>query len=62
MNQELHEMFMADQMDREDHPAYDTPEYWQLPERDAGRRQRVREMIAQGRFEKETRSQKKYTG
>jgi hypothetical protein len=55
-------MFMADQMDRKDHPAYDTPEYWQLRERDAGRRQRVREMIAQGHFEKETRSQKKYTG
>ena len=55
-------MFMADQMDRKDHPAYDTPEYWQLRERDVGRRQRVREMIAQGHFEKEPRSQKKYTG
>lgn len=25
MNQELHAMFVADQMDREDHPAYDFP-------------------------------------
>lgn len=30
MNQELHALFEADQAERKDHPAYDTPEYWQL--------------------------------
>jgi hypothetical protein len=48
MNQELHDMFVADQEERNNHPAYDTPEYWQLRERDAARRQRVQELIAQG--------------
>src|SRR2546423_15128633 len=42
MNQELLEMFVADQAER------NTPEYWQLRERDAGRRQRVGELLAQG--------------
>jgi hypothetical protein len=41
-------MFVVDQADRTDHPAYDTPEYWQLRERDARRRQRVNELLAQG--------------
>jgi hypothetical protein len=48
MNQELREMFVADQMERNNHPDNDTPEYLQLRERDAQRRQRVREMIAEG--------------
>lgn len=48
MNQELHEMFVADQTDRSSHPDNDTPEYLQLRERDAQRRQRVREMIVGG--------------
>lgn len=48
MNQELHDLFVADQTDRNDHPAYDTPEYWQLRERDALRRQRVNELLAKG--------------
>jgi hypothetical protein len=48
MNQELRALFVADQAERNDHPDYDTPEYWQLRERDAGRRQRVKELIAQG--------------
>src|SRR5215471_11600592 len=48
MNQELREMFVADQADRTNHPTYDTPEYWELRERDAGRRQRVNELLAQG--------------
>jgi len=39
---------VADQAERNDHPAYDTPEYWQLRERDAKRRQRVNELIAEG--------------
>src|SRR6266699_5113646 len=47
-NQELHALFVADQAERNDHPAYDTPEYWQLRERDAGRRQRVNELLTQG--------------
>ena len=50
MNQELLEMFVADQAERNDHPAYNTPEYWQLRERDAGRRQRVNELLAEGRL------------
>ena len=50
MNQELREMFVADQAERKDHLAYDTPEYWQLRERDAGRRRRVNELLAEGRL------------
>lgn len=48
MHQELHALFVADQADRNDHPTYDTREYWQLRERDAQRRQRVGEIIAEG--------------
>jgi len=48
MNQELRALFVADQAERNDHPAYDTPAYWQLRERDAGRRQRVNELLAEG--------------
>ena len=48
MNQELHALFMADQAERKDHPAFDTPEYWQLREHDEQRRQRTNELIAQG--------------
>ncbi len=48
MNQELRALFVADQAERNDHPAYDTPEYWQLRERDAKRRQRVSELLAEG--------------
>ena len=48
MNQELHDMFVADQTERRGDMAYDTPEYWQLRERDARRRQRVSELLAQG--------------
>lgn len=43
-------MFVADQADRADHPAYDTPEYRQLRERDAGRRQHVKELLDQGQL------------
>ena len=50
MNQELHEMFVADQAERKDHPAYDTLQYWQLRERDAARRQRVNELLTEGRL------------
>ena len=48
MNQELRALFVADQAERNDHPAYNIPENWQLRQRDAGRRQRVNELIAQG--------------
>src|SRR5690348_5627668 len=48
MNQELRAMFVADQTDRNEHPAYGTPEYWQLCQRDAQRRQRVSELLAEG--------------
>lgn len=48
MNQELRDMFLADQAERENHPAYDTPEYWALRERDARRSQRVNELLAEG--------------
>src|SRR5947199_861764 len=48
MNQELREMFVADQAERKDHPDNDTTEYRQLRERDAKRRQRVNELLAEG--------------
>ncbi|GAC1343424.1 MAG: hypothetical protein NVSMB27_03360 [Ktedonobacteraceae bacterium] len=48
MNQDLLALFEADQADRQDHPAFDTPEYWQLRERDAQRRRRVSELIVEG--------------
>lgn len=41
-------MFVADQAERADNPAYDSSEYWQLRERDGRRRQRVNELVAQG--------------
>ncbi len=41
-------MFLADQAERENHPAYDTPDYWALRERDTRRRQRVSELLAEG--------------
>lgn len=47
---ELHALFKADQAERENHPAYDTPEYWALRERDAQRRQRVSELLAAGQI------------
>ena len=50
MNQELRALFVADQAERNDDLAYDTPEYWQLRERDARRRQRVNELLAEGRL------------
>jgi hypothetical protein len=48
MNEELHALFVADQADRNDHPVYDTLEYWQLRQRDAQRHQRVNELLAEG--------------
>ena len=48
MNQELRDMFVADQMERNNHPDNGTPEYIQLRERDAQRRRRVSEMILEG--------------
>ena len=48
MNQELREMFVADQTEPRRDTAYDTSEYWQLRERDAQRRQRVSQLLAQG--------------
>src|SRR5260370_16294243 len=50
MNQEIREMFVAEQEERKDQLGYDTPEYWQLRERDAGRRRRVNELLAEGRL------------
>ncbi|SRR6266699_4788873 len=47
-NQELRDLVVADQADRNDHPAYNTPEYWHLRECDAARRQRVNELLTQG--------------
>jgi hypothetical protein len=48
MNQELREIFVADQVERNNHPDNGTPEYWQLRKRDAERRQRVSELLAEG--------------
>jgi len=47
-NDEIAELFHTDQAERVDHPAYGTPEYRRLRERDAARRQRVRELLAAG--------------
>ena len=49
MNQELRDLFVADQSERRGDICYDTPEYWHMRERDAQRRQRVNELLAQGR-------------
>lgn len=48
MNQELRDLFVADQTERRGDTAYDTPDYWQLRERDARSRQSVHELLAQG--------------
>ncbi len=48
MNQELRDMFLADQAEPRGDIAYDTPEYWQMRERDAGRRQHVSELLTMG--------------
>lgn len=48
MNQELRDLFVADQTERRGDIGPDNPEYRQLRERDAGRRQRVNEIIAEG--------------
>src|SRR5262245_28069438 len=48
MNQELRDLFVADQSERRGDIGYDTPDYWQMRERDAQRRQRVSELLAQG--------------
>ncbi len=48
MNQELRDLFVADQTEPRGDIGPDTPEYWQMRERDAQRRQRVSELLAQG--------------
>lgn len=48
MNQELRDLFVADQSERRGDLAYDTPEYWQMRQHDAQRRLRVNELLAQG--------------
>src|ERR1700694_3121793 len=48
MNQELRDLFVIDQSEPRGDIGYDTPEYWQMRERDAQRRQRVSELLAQG--------------
>ena len=45
MNSELQDLFRADQADRVNHPAYDTPEYWALRGRDSERRQRLQSIV-----------------
>lgn len=48
MNEELKQLFEADQAERIEHPPYGTPDYWALRERDRQRRQQVAEIIAAG--------------
>lgn len=48
MNQELRDLFVADQSEPRRDIGYDTPDYWHMRERDAQRRQRVSELLAQG--------------
>jgi hypothetical protein len=47
MNQELRDLFLADQTEPRGDTAYDTPDYWQLRQRDAQRRSRASELLAQ---------------
>jgi hypothetical protein len=49
MDQELYDLFVADQTEPRRDTAYDTPAYWQLRERDAQRRSRVSELLTQGK-------------
>jgi hypothetical protein len=51
MSSELRDLFHADQDERTNHPDYGTPEYWTLRERDAERRQRLRDIIESGGLE-----------
>jgi hypothetical protein len=48
MSRELQDLFRADQDERTNHPAYGTPEYWLLRERDAARRERLESIIGSG--------------
>jgi hypothetical protein len=48
MNDELKALFLADQNERVNHPAYGAPEYWDLRRRDAERRRRLGEIVANG--------------
>ena len=48
MNQELRDLFMADQSGPRGDIGSDTPDYWHMRERDAQRRSRVSELLAQG--------------
>ncbi len=48
MSSELQDLFHADQDDRTNHPAYGTPDYWSLRERDALRRRRLEAIIESG--------------
>lgn len=48
MSSELQDLFQADQDERKHHPAYGTPEYLLLRERDAGRRRRLEIIVESG--------------
>jgi len=48
MSSELQGLFRADQDERVNHPAYGTPDYWLLRERDAERRKRLQVIIDSG--------------
>ncbi|HEU5379690.1 MAG TPA: hypothetical protein VFV38_30065 [Ktedonobacteraceae bacterium] len=49
MNQELRDLFVADQTEPRGGSGPDTPAYWQMRERDAQRRSRVSELLVQGK-------------
>lgn len=49
MDQELYDLFVADQTEPRKDTAYDTSAYWQLRERDVQRRSRVGELLTQGK-------------
>jgi hypothetical protein len=48
MNQDLRDLFVADQSERRGDIGPDSPDYGPMRERDAQRRQRVHELLAQG--------------
>lgn len=43
---ELAELFQADQQERQHPPPFDTPAYWAMRQRDAQRRERVKDIVA----------------
>jgi hypothetical protein len=50
MDSEVSELYAADRRERVKHPAFGTPAYWAMRERDKQRRERVTELTADGKL------------